>query len=300
VGVASLFWVLAAPAHAIGMGPPGGGGGDPISGIAASLPSTEGLTTMLVAALVVVACAWRLHRRGLWLAVAAVALLWSLPSWAALSVWLVLFAALRAGPRPQLMPAFTTGALVALSFVVGADALAPSVAAVVDVLLGMIAVVPVERSATVLTGPSGYVHVADACVGLEGVVVAFALSSAVALCAGARQRAAMLAGALHASAWAGLNVIRIAALFVLVQSDLDAAVLAHDAAGLALMAAQLGLCATTWLVVRSVHRRRVTHARTLMPTSVSALIRRKSDPSVNGFRFTGNEPPGRALRPRNA
>lgn len=293
--------LLVEPARAIGIGPGGGGGGggDPISGIAASLPSTDG--PPLLVALVVLACAWRLRRRGLWLAAAAVALVFSLPSWAALSLWLVLFAALRAGPRPQLTPVWATGALVALSVIVGASAVAPAMAVVVDTFLGLIALAPVERSGTVLTGPAGYVHVADACVGLEGVVVAFALSSAVALCAGARQRAAVLAGVLHALAWIGLNVVRIAGLFVLVQSDIDTASLAHDAAGFALMAAQLALCATTWLVVRWAHRRRALRASALTPpTSLGALIRRPFAPSVNGSPVTGNEPPGRGLRPRNA
>jgi hypothetical protein len=89
-------------------------------------------------------------------------------------VWLVVFAGLRTTNRTQLAPAVVTGLAVFLTTVVGAAAVAPSLARVVAALLGLVASAPVELSGAVLTGPAGFVHVASACVGLEGMVVAFA------------------------------------------------------------------------------------------------------------------------------
>jgi exosortase/archaeosortase family protein len=291
---AVLTTTSSSSALAFGLGDPGAGdgGGGPISGIAAALPSTDGVVAALVGAGVVLGLLWRHRGGGLWLAAAAVALMSALPLWAALSVWLVVFAGLRTTNRTQLAPAVVTGLVVFLTTVVGAAAVAPSLARVVAALLGLVASAPVELSGAVLTGPAGFVHVASACVGLEGMVVAFALSSAVALLSGARQGRAVLAGSAAAVVWFGLNVARIAGIFVLMQRDVEVAERAHDAAGLGLMAAHLLLCGMTWLAVRwagAGSHRRVGD----LPTRahISPVSSRRTARSTNESILAGNTHP---------
>jgi exosortase/archaeosortase family protein len=300
---AALSTLASSSASAFGLGDPaaGGGGGGPISGIAAALPHTDGVIASLVGAGVLLGILWRHRRGGLWLAAAAAVLMATLSPWAALSVWLTVFAGLRASQRVQLAPAVTTSLAVGVTSAVGAAAVAPALARVVQVLLEIVVVTPVEVRGSVLTGPTGFVHVATACVGLEGVVVAFALSSAVALFAGARQRVALLAGAAAAGAWSGLNVVRIAAIFVLVQHDVETAELAHDAAGLVLMVAHVLLCGLTWFAVRSVGAWLHQWVPSLrMRAHRGLVIWRQTASPTNESSVAGNTPPGLRMRPRNA
>jgi exosortase/archaeosortase family protein len=252
-------------ASAQGLGPPGGGGGTGgVGGLAAALPFTEDALPGLLVVLVAMAAAalWRtrgrLHLRqqmntGIgWLLAGVIAIgLAALPAWAALSLLLVIFAAARARTPTTaqcVAPVVVAGA-IGVAHIVDITLLARGIAQLVGVAMTAVGVSVEVVDATVF-GPGGYVHVAAACVGLQGTVVALSLSTALAMMLGAGPRLALLAGVTHAAAWGVLNVVRIAHLGVIAQTDLALAERTHDIGGLWMAVAHLVACGVTCLVFR--------------------------------------------------
>jgi exosortase/archaeosortase family protein len=253
--VATSLWVAADAARAQGLGPGGpggGGGGGGGGGLAGSLPTFDAAPIGCVLALLVASVVWRAERGAGWRAIAAglcALSLTPLPLWSVLSLALVVWAAVRSTDRARaIAPAVMVGAL-GLAHAVDIHTLARLVAQLVGAVMTRMGVA-VELVEATVHGPGGYVHVAPACVGLEGMVVGLALSTTVAMMAGATVRTALSAGAAHASGWAVLNVLRISQLGVLAQTDLSLAERTHDLGGVGMSAAHLVICGVTYALMR--------------------------------------------------